>query len=302
MTDAENPAPRVTVIGMGAIGSAVADRLRAGGRDVVTWNRTPRRGAAPARPLAEAVAASALTFITVTDYPAVQKILTQAGTDLSGRTIVVMCTGTPGDARAAAERIAGLGADHLDAGIQASPATIGTDAATILYSGSRRAYQTHVPTLRLLGGPRFAGTAPHAAAVWDLALFGLWYDAQLGLLRALDTVRSAGIDMTDFAGTAGTPLGHVVAGTPDTVAELLRGTYPPGPADLAGHLTVVRHLIELRTGQWLGDGGLTAVAARLAALIDGGRGADGLTATIGQARPGDLGTEPEAVETTQARP
>jgi hypothetical protein len=125
---------------------------------------------------------------------------------------------------------------------------IGSDAATILYSGSRAAFEQHRATLDLLSGPRFVGDAPEAAAVWDLALFGVWYDAQLGLLRALDAVRAAGMDVAGFAGPVGVQLGHVVT--------------------------------ELRAGRPLGDGGLSQVAARIETLIADGRGGAGLTATM----------------------
>lgn len=56
---------RVTVIGLGNMGSAVASALLADGHDVTGWNRTPRRaaplqaeGAVVARSAAEAIATS----------------------------------------------------------------------------------------------------------------------------------------------------------------------------------------------------------------------------------------------------
>ncbi|MFK3979514.1 NAD(P)-dependent oxidoreductase [Micromonospora sp. NPDC050397] len=288
MAENAGSATRVVVVGTGAIGSAVARRLLAAGRAVVVWNRTGgrhtelvRAGALPAGSVREAALSGELILLTLTDYAAVGQCLEQLDGDLTGRTIVAMCTGTASDARRSAERVAELGAHYLDAGIQTSPDAIDAAAGTILYGGSRRAYEQHRSTLALLGEPRFVGDTPEAAAVWDLALFGLWYDAQLGLLRALDTVREAGIDVAEFARTAGPQLGHVVTGVPGTVAELLRSSYPAGPADLAGHLGVVRHLIELRSDRGLGDGGLSIVAARMEALIADGRGGEGLTATIG---------------------
>ncbi|MER7893794.1 NAD(P)-binding domain-containing protein [Micromonospora sp. NPDC094482] len=288
MVEVEQSAPRVAVVGTGAIGSAVVHRLLGGGYDVTVWNRTESRatelvaaGALPARSVREAVSSSTLIFLTLKDYTAVEQCLTQLDRDLSGQTIVGMYTGTPGEARSAAQRVTSLEARYLDAGIQASPEMIGTDAATILYSGSRHAFEQHRTTLELLSRPRFVGETPEAAAVWDLALFGLWYDAQLGLLRALDAARDAGIDVLDFSHTASTQLGHVVTGLSATVSEMERGTYPPGPADLTEHLTVVRHLIDLRAGRRLGDGGLPEVAAEIEALIADGRGGEGLTATAG---------------------
>lgn len=284
----EKSVAKVAVIGTGAIGSAVVRRLLDGGHEVTVWNRTGSRtadlvaaGALPARSPREAVSSGPLVLLTLKDYAAVRQCLTDLDADLSGRTIVGMCTGTAAEARQAAELVASLGARYVDAGIQASPEMIGTDTATILYSGSRRAFEHHKSVFELLSTPRFVGEAPEAAAIWDLALFGVWYDAQLGLLRALDAARSAGIDLEEFARTASTQLDHVVAAVPATVSEVLRASYPPGPANLAEHLTVVRHLVELRAGGRLGDGGLAEVAARVEALIAAGRGAEGLTATVG---------------------
>ena len=88
-----------------------------------------------------------------------------------------------------------------------------------------------------VGGSPSGQTIVGAVRVWDLALFGVWYDAQLGLLRALDAVRAAGIDIAEFARTANTQLGHVGTATSATVEEMRQATYPPGPADLTEHLT-----------------------------------------------------------------
>lgn len=287
MAEFKKSAPRVAVIGTGAIGSALARRLLSGGHDVTVWNRTEGRatelvaaGALPARSVREAVSSSTLVFLTLKDYAAVEQCLTRLDMELSGQTIVGMYTGTPSEARLAAQRVISRGAHYIDAGIQASPEMIGTDAATILYSGSRHAFEQHKETLELLSKPRFVGETPEAAAVWDLALFGVWYDAQLGLLRALEVARDAGIDVVEFSHTASAQLGHVVTAVSATVSEMQQATYPAGPADLNEHLTVVRHLIDLRAGRRLGDGGLPDVAARIEVLIAEGRGAEGLTATV----------------------
>lgn len=288
METSRGQAGRVAVLGTGAIGSAVAHRLLAAGHDVAVWNRTAHRtatlvaaGARTADSVQDAVRQAALTLVTVNDYSAVQECLGQLRGPLDGTTIVVLCTGTAADARRTSELVTHLGARYLDAGVQSPPESIGSGDGALLYAGARDAFEQHRETLGLLGPTPFVGEAPEAASVWDLALFGVWYDAQLGLLRALETVRAAGIELDVFADTALTSLGHVVAGVPDAVRELSTGDFPPGPASLAEHLTVVRHLVDLRARAALGDGGLTAVATRIEALVAEGRGAEGLTAIVG---------------------
>jgi 3-hydroxyisobutyrate dehydrogenase-like beta-hydroxyacid dehydrogenase len=288
MVENMKSAAKVAVIGTGVIGHAVVHRLLGGGHDVTVCNRTESRaatlvaaGARPARSIREAVSSSLLVFLTLTDYAAVRQCLSQLDTGLSGQTVVGMYTGTSDEARQVAQRVTGMGARYIDAGIQASPEMIGAGTATILYSGSRHAFEQYRTVFELLGTPRFVGESPEAAAVWDLALFGVWYDAQLGLLRALDAAREAGIDVVEFSHTASTQLGHVVSGVPAVVAEMRQATYPPGPANLTEHLTLVRHLLELRADRRLGDGGLAEVAAEIEALVEDGRGSEGLTATVG---------------------
>lgn len=287
--DNESAEDRVTVVGTGAIGSAVSRRLLSAGREVVVWNRTVSRtkelveaGAVAARSLQASVSASELTLVTLKTYEAVQDAFDQLDGDLSGRTIAVLCTGSPSDAQLACERVKQLGAYYIDGGVQTSPGDIGTDMATILYSGSEAAFERHRQTLELLSTPRFVGTSPQAAAVWDITLFGVWYDAQLGLLRALEGVMAAGIDIAEFVETAGIQLGHVVEAASGTAAELQDSVYPRGPADLSEHLVVVRQLIEMRTASRLGDGGLPHVGGVIEALIREGRGAEGLTAIAGR--------------------
>ena len=287
---ADSPAGSVTVVGTGAIGRAVATTLLAAGRPVMVWNRTATRarelvdaGAVAAPSLQEAVTASALTLVTLKDYKAVDAVLDQLDGDLSGRSIAVLSTGTPADARRAHDRAEQLGADYLDAGVQTSPEDVGTDVATILYSGSRGAFERHRSTLELLSTPRFVSEDPQAAALWDLTLFGVWYDAQLGLLRALETVQAAGIDLDEFAETAATQLGHVVHGAAATATELRGADFPRGPADLDEHLVVVRQLVEMRSASRLGDGGLGQVGRVIDSLVADGRGAQGLTAVAARA-------------------
>lgn len=276
------------VLGTGAIGSAVARSLLADGRRTVVWNRSPDRlaplvdaGATAAADPAEALTSGPLAITALTDYAAVDALLDRLGrVDLSGRTVVVLGTGSPEEARTAARRFGALGASYVDGGIQASPETVGSPAATFLLSGAEEAVAEHRAKLETLGTIRFVGSEPGAAATWDLALFGAWYDAQLGLLRALDLARAAGLDLDELAETLQAQLAHVPAAVPEVVEELRTRAYPPGPAGLGEHLPLLRRLVDARASARLGDGGLGLVTALVEAQVAAGRGRDGLTALV----------------------
>jgi 3-hydroxyisobutyrate dehydrogenase-like beta-hydroxyacid dehydrogenase len=283
----ENSSSRIAVVGTGAMGTAIAQQLLNERQNVVVWNRTRSRttplrqaGASVADTVEETVSSSGLALLTLKDYAGVEVCLDQLKPSLTGHTVVVLCTGSAADARRTADHVSRLGADYLDAGVQASPEMIGTDAGTLLYSGSVEAFRRHQHVFELLSTARFVGMTPEAASVCDLALFGLWYDAQLGLLRGIETVAKAGIDITEFADMATTQIGHVAGSAHATASEMLDRKYPAGPATIAEHMSVLRQLADLRTDSTIGDGGLGSVLERVAALVADGRGREGLTAMI----------------------
>ncbi len=287
----ERQKPTVTVLGTGAIGTAAATALLSAGHPVVAWNRTTRRadgvrraGARVVDSLADAVAASDLALVCLTDHEAVRALLRSlprapSRTSRCG-VVAVLATGTPEDATAAADLAHERGLGYLDVGVQTSPEDLGSPAATLLYAGPRAAVATHRTALEVLGPVTWVGEDVRAAAVWDLALFGLWYDAQLGLLRALDQVTAAGVPAPEFAAAARRQLAHVVDATEATASQVAEGRYPRGPASLAEHAPVLAQLKEARAGGRLGDGGLAPVVDLVARLVEQGGAELGFTALV----------------------
>jgi len=284
--------PRTVVVGTGAIGHAVTRALLSHARPVRVWNRSAERvtdlvadGADHVVDLVGAVRSSDLTIVCLTDYAAARDVLEPvlaAGDVPAGRTLVMLTTGTPDDARGLAERLRAIGVDFVDAGVQTSPDDVGSPRATFLFSGSERGYAAHHETLDLLGTGHWLGEDPAAAAVWDLALFGVWYDAQVGLLRAFEVLGggSAPDAVEQFAEAASRQLGHVVDEAVATAREVVDSDYPRGPATLDEHLPVLSQLRESRRGTRLGDGGIGDVEALVATLAEDGHGDLGLTAVI----------------------
>jgi 3-hydroxyisobutyrate dehydrogenase-like beta-hydroxyacid dehydrogenase len=95
----------ISILGLGAMGTALAQTLLRKGHAVTVWNRTRSRaeplaaaGATVAESPSEAIAASELTIVCVVDYAVARGILAQAEDALAGRELVNLTNGTPGDA------------------------------------------------------------------------------------------------------------------------------------------------------------------------------------------------------------
>jgi 3-hydroxyisobutyrate dehydrogenase-like beta-hydroxyacid dehydrogenase len=165
----------VSVLGLGAMGSALASAFVRAGHSTTVWNRTPGRATALTVPrradhAAAAVAASPLVVLCVVHYDAAYEALAPATGQLAGATLVNLCNGTPKQAREMAAWATGHGADYLDGGIMAVPPMIGDPAALTLYSGSPAAFETHRDTLASLGTARHLGADVGLAALHDIAL------------------------------------------------------------------------------------------------------------------------------------
>ncbi|CAN7670931.1 NAD(P)-dependent oxidoreductase [Aminobacter sp. LjRoot7] len=189
----------VSLIGLGAMGQALAGSLINAGHKVTVWNRTAskaeplvERGAIQARTVEEAIHASPVTIICLLDYSAVRETIEPAAEALSGRLLINLTNGTPREARelsvwAERERIG-----YIDGGIMAIPSMIGADGASIFYSGCREDLLDKQKTLlESLGKVVFAGAEPGAASLLDLALNGAMYGMVGGALTAMATVNSA---------------------------------------------------------------------------------------------------------------
>ncbi|MGK5555965.1 NAD(P)-dependent oxidoreductase [Actinomadura kijaniata] len=181
----------VTVIGLGAMGHALASAFLKAGHPLTVWNRSPEKaddlvaaGAARAGTLAEAAAASPLVIVCLVSHPVTRDALRPAGDAFAGRVLVNLTNSTPDQAREIAAWAGGHGVTYLDGGIMATPPLIAGPASFLLYSGDRAAFDAHRDALSVLGAPHFMGEDPGAAALYDLALLSGMYGMAAGVAHA----------------------------------------------------------------------------------------------------------------------
>jgi 3-hydroxyisobutyrate dehydrogenase-like beta-hydroxyacid dehydrogenase len=194
----------VSVLGLGAMGTALAEALLAAGHPTTVWNRSAAKaealvanGAMAAKTAADAVAASRLVIVCLLHHQSVVDVLET--TTLSGRIVVNLTNGTPAQARDLAEWLAKQDADLLDGGIMAIPPMIAKPGAFVLYSGSRSAFDTYRPALDALGESHYMGSDPGLAALHDIALLSGMYGMFMGVVQAFALITSEGLPATAFA-------------------------------------------------------------------------------------------------------
>lgn len=195
----------ISILGLGAMGQALAAVFLQRGHTVTVWNRTPGKaaalsaqGARERQSAADAIAASDVTVICVLDYAAVASVIEEAASALAGRVLINLTNGTPAQARATGKRVTELGAMYLDGGIMATPPMIGGEHALILYSGSRAAFDAHSGSLGALGSAKYLGADPGLASLHDLALLSGMYGLFAGFFHASALVDSEGIRAGSF--------------------------------------------------------------------------------------------------------
>jgi 3-hydroxyisobutyrate dehydrogenase-like beta-hydroxyacid dehydrogenase len=203
----------VTVLGLGAMGRALAVALVEGGHPTTVWNRSPGRteglpeGAAVAATAGDAVSASPLVVTCLLDHAAVHEVLDPVADRLAGRALVNVTTTTPTQASELAAWAAECGGDYLDGGIMATPDMIGNRGATILYSGAVGVLDDHRALLDLWGESSYFGPDAGVASLWDLALLSGMYLMFAGFLHGAAMVGSEGVPAQEFAVRATSFLG-----------------------------------------------------------------------------------------------
>lgn len=226
-----SPTP-LTLLGTGAMGTALARAWLAAGHPVTVWNRTPARaealekeGATVASSAAAAVAANRLVVACLLDDGSLGEAL--ADTDLGGRDLVNLTTGTPGQGRARAAWAEERGARFLDGGIMAVPPMIGSpdSGAFVFYSGSAELFEEHWETLGVPAATAYVGADPGFAALHDVALLSAMYGMFGGIAHAFALIRGEDIAPKDFAPLLVSWLTAMAPSALESAAQLESGDY-----------------------------------------------------------------------------
>jgi 3-hydroxyisobutyrate dehydrogenase-like beta-hydroxyacid dehydrogenase len=199
----------VSVIGAGAMGSALVEVFAASGVDVVVWNRTGAEAeglSGPrvrvARSVGEALTSSPLAIVSVSDHQVARALVGEAGVGLGGRAVA---STSPVDLDQAASFdtvVTAAGGHYLDLAIPRSDGQVRTGAGVFLVSGDRAAYEANRELLDRVGTATYVADAPGTAYVGGLAVVLAYLPMAVGLLQGLRICRQHDVPPEWFERTA----------------------------------------------------------------------------------------------------
>ena len=182
------PTDPIGLIGLGLVGSEVAQRLMTGGRVVIGYDINPERlselsqlGGRTAASADEVLGSCQRILVSLPSHCEVTDVFNQTAARLrAGMIIIDTTTGDPASSEAIARSLAGRGVDYLDATISGSSRQIRDGTAIMMVGGNEAKFTDCQDIFKLLADATF-----HTGPSGSGAKMKLVTNLVLGLNRAV---------------------------------------------------------------------------------------------------------------------
>ncbi len=182
----------VSVIGTGAMGSALVETLATSGADVTVWNRTRAAAEALLGPrvrmaasVSQALEASPLSIVSVAGHEVGRELVQQAAADLRDKVVASTSFVTSEQARSYARVVETAGGDYLDLEIVAYPSQVRARGGFLLLSGGLAAFEAHRQRFERIGRAVYVSDEPAAAFISAFAVLVGYFPMAVGLVQGL---------------------------------------------------------------------------------------------------------------------
>ncbi|KAL3464866.1 hypothetical protein BJX64DRAFT_275537 [Aspergillus heterothallicus] len=279
--------PKITLLGLGATGAALANTYIENGYTVTVWNRTASKadalvskGASLAPTVSDALEASDLTLLCLLDNASVRETLDTTSAPLKGKTLINLTNGTPSHAREAAHWAKSQGAVYIHGGIMAVPQMIGSAHAVLLYSGeSSDVFDAVAPHLAYLGTAKFLGSDAGAASLTDVALLAGMYGLFSGFLHATALVKSQGTTAGAFLELLVPWLAAMTGYLAPLAGQIDKGEYATQGSNLGMQVVGMRNIVAA-SEVGVASGFITLILERMERALRGGHAGADVSAVI----------------------
>lgn len=198
---------QVSIIGLGAMGAALAACLLENDYEVTVWNRSREKavplvaaGATLAASAENAIAASPITIVCIKNHLETFRLLEPIKDVWQGKTICDLSTGDSVDADRLVSFLQSNGADYMIGIINAYPSGIGKDSTTIITVAVEETWTRHAGVIKTLGGrSTYIGTEPSALTALFAALFTTRQGFMFGMIYGALVCEKAGVPLQVFS-------------------------------------------------------------------------------------------------------
>jgi 3-hydroxyisobutyrate dehydrogenase-like beta-hydroxyacid dehydrogenase len=243
----------VTVIGLGSMGTALAQALIAAGHPTTVWNRTAvkaaplvAKGGKQAETVEAAVAASPLIITCLTTFYDTIEALAPAAAALQRRTLITLNSGSPAGARKAADFAKSNGARFLGGAVKNVPSAVGAPDTLLYYGGDRTVFDEFETTLKVLGGDTVhLGDEPDLAALYEMAVGGTLLPALVGFFQGAAAVQARGLEASTLVPYTVKWLEMIASVLPTFAREIDSGDYTEPESSVNLFLAGAAHDEEL---------------------------------------------------------
>ncbi|OZF42244.1 hypothetical protein CH293_26280 [Rhodococcus sp. 14-2470-1b] len=241
---------KISVLGLGHMGTAIATHLIGEGHQVTVWNRTPSRAtpfigrAILAADPAEAVASADLVIVSTLDNSAARDILVSASAAVLGSLVVNLSSDTPASARALCRWGHEHGVRYL-AGVMVTPSTIvGQSGSSMLVAGDEADLDAALPVLAAIA-PDVAvlGSRHELPASFDTALLGVFWTTLAAWAHGTAMAKAHGIDGRSIAAQMAAMVRLAADVGPGFARDADSGTYPAETSTIMSAVTTMQHVI-----------------------------------------------------------
>jgi 3-hydroxyisobutyrate dehydrogenase-like beta-hydroxyacid dehydrogenase len=278
---------RVCVIGLGAMGSALAQAVLAKDFKVTVWNRTSSKcdalayaGASVSASVTEAAVSADTIVVCLTNHDACTSVLwtDEVAGALQGKTLVQVSTVTAEESRDMGRWAEDHGIAYLDGSIFGYPKDFVDSGCTIIYSGPKSIFDASEAVLFAMGGkPKHVGEAIGGALTLDKAIYAYVYGSTFGFLHGAAICRAAGLTLDEYVEQI---VGFGAGSKPQLGELLIKQSYEATGATLEIEAAGYDHVVKLVDELSLDATFSTAVSNLFKRAMADGLGDQGIAAMV----------------------
>ncbi len=243
---------RISVLGLGQMGSALAWAFVKARQNVTVWNRSAGKaeslaahGVSEVRSVGAAIVATDIIVVCLSSYQVAVDLIQDPDltNSLKGKIIVNLTTGDAADARRFENWASDHGITYIDGAIMDYPSLVGTNNCLILLSGKKSAFESAATALAALGKLSYLGEDVASASLMDGALLTIYYSSAIGFMQSASMLADEGIDVGAL-GTALADFAPVLTNTFRRCGEMIGNrSYRGTEASIAVHAFGLQSLV-----------------------------------------------------------